>query len=186
MVRSNLWTGSVRVRYRYNDSPEEREVIMRRFIFTTITLLIFFSITIETQINAQRRRSRVITTVEEIDRGTPEERAKLAEECSTPDRAKPEVEVGKNGNPVLCGRAISLPKPAYPPDAKAQRISGTVAVNIVIDEKGRVIWAQAVDGHPLLREASVKAACQSLHSPIKISGRAVKAGSVISYNFVNQ
>ena len=151
---------------------------MKRFIFTTITLLILFSITI-----AQRDRGR--TTVE-IDRGTPEERAKLAEECATPDRAKPEVEAGKNGKPVLCGKAISLPKPANPPEAKAQKISGTVAVDIVIDEKGRVIWAQAVDGHPLLRQASVKAACQSLHSPIKISGRAVKAAGVISYNFVNQ
>ena len=169
---------------------------MRRLIFTTITLLVLFSITTETQINAQHRRGRtrtptqtrseVVTTVKEIDRGTPEERAKLAEECSTPDRAKPEVEVGKNGSPVLCGRATSLPRPAYPPDAKAQKISGTVVVNIVIDEKGRVIWAQAVDGHPLLRQASVKAACQSTHSPTEISGRAVKAASVISYNFAKQ
>ena len=145
---------------------------MKEFIFTTITLLILFS--------------NVTTTVEEIDRGTPEERARLAEQCSTPDRAKPEVEAGKNGKPLLCGRATSLPKPAYPPEAKAQKISGTVAVNIVIDEKGRVIWAEAVNGHPLLRQASVKAACQSLHSPIKISGRAVKAASIISYNFVSQ
>lgn len=168
---------------------------MRRLILTTITLLILFSITIENHINAQHRRGRTrtriqafsdVTTVKEIDRGTPEERAKLAEECSTPGRAKPEVEVGKNGNPVLCGRAISLPKPAYPPDAKAQKISGTVAVSIVIDEKGRVVWAQAVDGHLLLRQASVKAACQSTHSPIEISGRAVKAASLISYNFVDQ
>ena len=146
---------------------------MRRLIVTTITLLIVFSISIESQINAQ-------------DRGTPEERAKLAEECATPDRPKPEVEVGKNGHPVLCGKAISLPKPTYPPDAKAQKISGTVAVSIVIDEKGRIIWAQAVGGHPLLQQASVKAACQSLHSPITISGRAVKALSVISYRFENK
>ena len=119
---------------------------MRRLTFTTVSLLILFSITIENQINAQRRRGRtrtrtpvvsnVATTVEEVDRGTPEERAKLVEECSTPDRVKPEVEAGKNGNPLLCGKAISLPKPAYPADAKAQGISGAVAVNIVIDEKG--------------------------------------------------
>ena len=164
---------------------------MRRLLFTTITLLILLSITIENQTSAQHRRARTqvvsnATTVKEIDRGTPEERAKLAEECSTPDRPKPEVEVGKNGNPTLCGKAISLPKPAYPPDAKAQKISGTVAVSIVIDEQGRVIWAQAVEGPPLLRQASVKAACQSLHSPTKISGRAVKALSSISYHFVNE
>ena len=168
---------------------------MRRLVLITVTLLILFSITIENQISAQHRRARTRTrtqavsntlTVEEIDRGTPEERAKLAEECSTSDRARPEVEVGKNGNPMLCGKAISLPRPAYPPAAKTLKISGTVAVNIVIDEKGRVIWAKAVDGHPLLQQASVKAACQSLHSPTKISGRAVKVLSAISYNFVNE
>ena len=166
---------------------------MRRLIFTSITLLILFSLTIENQINAQHRRGRtltqagnVTTTGQEIDRGTPEERVKLVEECSTPDRAKPEVELELKGKPLLCGKAISLPKPDYPPDAKAQNISGRVIVNIVIDEKGRVIWAQAVEGHHLLRQASVKAACQSIHSPTKISGRLVKAASLISYNFVNQ
>jgi TonB family protein len=166
---------------------------MRRLILIAITLLILFSITVENQINAQHRRARTrtqaisnVTTIEEVDRGTLEERAKLAEECATPGRAKPEVEVGKSGKPMLCGHALSLPKPAYPPYAKAQKISGTVAVSIVIDEKGRVIWAQAVDGHPLLRQASVKAACQSLYSPTKISGRAVKVLSILSYNFVNE
>ena len=166
---------------------------MRSLILITVTFLILVSFTIENQISAQHRRARTRTpavsnaiTVEEIDRGTPEERAKLAEECAMPERAKPEVEVGKNGNPMLCGKAISLPKPAYPPKAKAQKVSGTVAVSIVIDEKGRVIWAKAVDGHPLLRQASVKAACQSLHSPIKISGRAVKVLSILSYHFVSE
>ncbi|HEU4875458.1 MAG TPA: TonB family protein [Pyrinomonadaceae bacterium] len=168
---------------------------MRRLLFSSITLLILLSITLENQISAQHRRARTrtrthavsnATTVQEIDRGTPEERGKLAEECSSPDRAKPEVEIGKNGNPTLCGKAISLPKPAYPENAKAQKVSGTVAVSIVIDEKGRVIWAQAVDGPPLLRQASVKAACQSLHSPTKISDRAVKVLSVVSYHFVNE
>jgi len=167
---------------------------MRTLILTTITLFMLFSVTIEKQINAQYRRGRTrtrtqavsnVTTVEGIDRGTPEELAKLAEECSTIGRPKPEVEIGKNGNSLLCGKAISLPKPAYPAEAKAENISGTVVVNIVIDEKGRVIWAHAVDGHPLLQQASVKAACQSIHSPMKISGRAVKAAGIINYNFVN-
>ena len=167
---------------------------MRKLLFTSMTLLILLSITIEDSTSAQHRRARTrtrtqavskATTIVEIDIGTPEERAKLVEECSTPDRAKPEVEVEKKGL-GLCGKAISLPKPDYPPDAKAQKISGTVAVSVVIDEKGRVIWAQAVDGHPLLRQASVKAACQSLHSPMMVSGRAVKVLSIISYNFVSQ
>ena len=104
-------------------------------------------------------------------------------ECTTSDRPKPEVQVGKNLAGQLCGKAISLPKPPYPDEAKKQKISGTVRIEIVIDEKGDVIWAKAIEGHPLLREASLKAACMSRHSPYQISGQGVKASGVISYNF---
>ncbi|HEU4508636.1 MAG TPA: TonB family protein [Pyrinomonadaceae bacterium] len=167
---------------------------MRRLLFTSMALLILLILTIENSISAQHRRARTRTrtpavsnasTIVEIDRGTPEERAKLAEECSTPDRPKPEVEDEEKRH-TSCGKAINLPKPDYPPDAKAENIFGTVRVSVVIDEKGRVIWAQAVEGHPLLRQASVKAACHSLHSPMRISGRAVKQVTTISYMFVNQ
>ncbi|HVF86001.1 MAG TPA: TonB family protein, partial [Pyrinomonadaceae bacterium] len=45
---------------------------------------------------------------------------------------------------VLNGKAISKPAPAYPPIAKAARASGTVTVQIVVDEGGKVISASAV------------------------------------------
>lgn len=166
---------------------------MKKLSFTTI-VLILFGLTVELQTNAQNhpRRTRprsVITQVsniEEIDMGTPEERSKIIEECSIPDRPKPEVEAGMKGNALLCGKAFSLPKPSYPEEAKAQKISGAVSINVVIDEKGRVIWAKAVEGHPLLQDVAVKAACRARYSPIKISDRAVRASGIIIYNFVSQ
>ena len=165
---------------------------MSRLVFTTLFLLILFSILIGTQINAQDRRGSTrkqsdrskVSVTEDIDPRTPEER-KSIEECTTPDRPKPEVEAGKE-SPVLCGKAISLPKPAYPEEAKAQRIFGVVRINVVIDEKGKVIWARAVEGHPLLQGAALKAACQARYSPERISGRAIKVSTVISYNFLSQ
>ena len=162
---------------------------MRTVIFATIVVLVLFSFSVEDHLNAQnvrRARKPRVRSVEEIDTTTPEERRELIEECSTPERPKPDVEAGRIGNALLCGKAISLPKPDYPEEAKAQNVSGIVAIEIVIDEKGRVIWANPVDGHPLLQRAAWKAACQSRHSPIKISGRAVKAAGTISYNFVSQ
>ena len=166
---------------------------MRTIAFAPTVVLLALCF-IEAQGNAQhlRRRSRsrpptnVSSSIEVIDAGSPEERARIAEECAIPGRPKPAVEAGVRGNALLCGKAISKPQPAYPAEAKAERASGLVPVNVVIDEKGRVIWAEAADGHPLLREAAVKAACQSRFSPVKISGRAVKAGGAISYNFVLQ
>ena len=162
---------------------------MRAGVFTTIGVRGLFSFAVGDHLNAQnvrRARKQPVRSVEETDTTTPEERRKLIEECSTPERPKPDVEAGRVGNALLCGKAISLPKPAYPEEAKAQNVSGTVVIEIVIDEKGRVIWAKPVDGHPLLQRAAWNAACQSRHSPIKISGRAVKAGGTISYNFVSQ
>jgi len=87
---------------------------------------------------------------------------------------------------VLNGRAISKPQPAYPPIAKAARASGTVTVQIVVDESGRVISASAVSGHPLLQQAAVSAARNARFSPTLLSGQPVKVSGVITYNFVLQ
>jgi protein TonB len=52
---------------------------------------------------------------------------------------------------VLNGKALSLPKPAFPPIARAAHVSGTVWVQVLVDEEGSVISARAVSGHPLLQ-----------------------------------
>jgi protein TonB len=87
---------------------------------------------------------------------------------------------------VLNGKAISKPQPPYPPIAKAARASGTVTVQILVDESGRVIQASAVNGHPLLQQAAVSAARQARFSPTLLSGQPVKVSGVITYNFVLQ
>ncbi|MFN0279773.1 MAG: TonB family protein [Pyrinomonadaceae bacterium] len=85
---------------------------------------------------------------------------------------------------VLNGKATSLPKPAYPAAAKAIRASGSVNVQVLIDESGRVISASAVSGHPLLRAAAVSAAQAATFSPTRLSGQPVKVSGIIAYNFV--
>ena len=87
---------------------------------------------------------------------------------------------------VLNGKAISLPKPGYPPIARAAHASGTVVVQVLIDENGNVVSAHAVSGHPLLTAAAVGAAKQARFSPTKLSGQPVKVTGVIQYNFVAQ
>lgn len=84
---------------------------------------------------------------------------------------------------VLNGKAISLPKPAYPPVARAARQTGTVTVQVTIDENGSVISARAVGGPPLLQAAAVQAAYGARFSPTKLSGQPVKVTGVITYNF---
>ncbi len=100
-----------------------------------------------------------------------------------PDPPKPKTVVSGG---VLNGKAISKPAPAYPPIAKAARAQGTVTVQILVDEAGRVVSASAVGGHPLLQAAAVAAARQARFSPTMLSGQAVKVSGVITYNFVLQ
>jgi protein TonB len=85
---------------------------------------------------------------------------------------------------VLNGKATNLPKPPYPPAARAVRASGAVSVQVTIDESGRVISASASSGHPLLRAAAVQAARGARFSPTMLSGQAVKVTGIITYNFV--
>jgi protein TonB len=101
----------------------------------------------------------------------------------TPEPPKPKTVVSGG---VLNGKAISKPQPPYPPLARAARASGTVTVQILVDEQGRVVSANAVGGHPLLQQAAVSAARQARFSPTLLSGQPVKVQGVITYNFVLQ
>ncbi len=85
---------------------------------------------------------------------------------------------------VLNGKAISLPKPPYPPAAKAVRAGGSVSVQVLVDEQGNVVSANAVSGHPLLRAAAASAARAAKFSPTVLSGQPVKVNGVLTYNFV--
>ncbi len=85
---------------------------------------------------------------------------------------------------VLNGKAISLPKPAYPPAAQAVKAGGSVSVQVLINENGEVIAASAVSGHPLLRAAAESAARGARFSPTLLEGTPVKVSGVITYNFV--
>lgn len=87
---------------------------------------------------------------------------------------------------VLNGKAISLPQPEYPPIAKQANASGSVNVQVVVDEKGNVISARAISGHPLLRAVSESAARQAKFSPTKLNGKPVKVTGIVTYKFEAQ
>lgn len=84
---------------------------------------------------------------------------------------------------VVNGLAAFLPKPPYPPIAKAARASGVVSVQVLIDETGKVISATAISGNPLLRGEAVKAALQARFHPTFLSEVPVKVSGFINYNF---
>jgi TonB family protein len=84
---------------------------------------------------------------------------------------------------MLNSKAISLPKPVYPEEAKRIKASGRVTVRVVIDENGKVTSAQATDGPLPLREAAEAAARQATFQPTTKDGITVKVTGVLTYDF---
>ena len=98
----------------------------------------------------------------------------------TPPRAAPTPPPAGSNSGVLNSRAVRLPTPAYPSAAKQMRASGEVRVRIAVDERGNVVSARAVSGHPLLRASAESAARQS-----KIRPNGQNTSGELVYNFKN-
>ena len=104
----------------------------------------------------------------------------------TPQPTKePPKKISVSGG-VLQGNAIRKPQPPYPPIAKAARAAGAVQVQVTISEEGKVIDAQVISGHPLLRDAALQAARQWLFKPTELSGVPVKVQGILTFNFTLQ
>jgi TonB family protein len=104
---------------------------------------------------------------------------------------------------VLNGKAISLPKPVYPEAARAAGTGGSISVNVLIDESGTVISAEAdpydqrgrfdsdggkreeVEADISLREAAEAAARLARFAPTRLGGQPVQVKGRIVYNFVD-
>jgi Ca-activated chloride channel family protein len=84
---------------------------------------------------------------------------------------------------VLNGKALNLPRPNYPMMAKASGITGTVVIEVTIDERGNVSDVRVLSGHPMLQQAALAAARQAKFSPTILSGAPVRVKGTINYTF---
>ncbi len=84
----------------------------------------------------------------------------------------------------LSPSAIGLVKPFYPNFARENKFFGTVFVEVIFDEKGFVISAQAVKGNKIFYNSAEKAACASIFTPVRYCKKALKQQRIIVYNFV--
>lgn len=84
-------------------------------------------------------------------------------------------------------KAVKLPPPGYPVNARAQRISGIVVLKITIDEKGDVIDVRDMcQGPAYITPAAIAAARGAWFEPVKVNGRPVKVDGVLVYRFIAQ
>lgn len=116
-----------------------------------------------------------------------EDDGEIVPEVKTPKTEPPAQErpkVLKLTSSLIQSKAISKPVPPYPDLAKRIGAHGTVAVQVLIDERGHVVSAQATSGHAMLQKAATDAALRARFTPTLLGGQPVKVSGVIFYNFV--
>jgi TonB family protein len=84
---------------------------------------------------------------------------------------------------VLQDRAIKKAQAVYPSDTQAARVSGSVKVQVLISEEGRVIEVTPLEGPEQLHAAAIEAARQWTFKPVTLEGQAVRMSGVLSFNF---
>lgn len=86
-------------------------------------------------------------------------------------------------NDALQASAVSRTDPVYPPLALTAHITGTVFVEVTIDESGTVASARSFSGHPLLKEAAEQAARAWTFKPTVLQGKPVKVVGTLRFTF---
>ena len=84
---------------------------------------------------------------------------------------------------TLHDEPLTLPAIVYPAQAKAQRIQGTVRLEIAVDATGHVFGVKATDGPEALRQAAIEAYSHATYRPLLTNGVPGPAIITTSVNF---
>jgi periplasmic protein TonB len=117
--------------------------------------------------------------------------AKPAEDDSPPSSEKPKTlptpDVVASNDPVSVGSlkeyATRVVQPSYPAIAKSMRMTGTVKIDFIVDEKGEVSTIQSSSGPDMLKRAALDALKKWKFKPFERDGQPAKATGFISFNF---
>ena len=81
------------------------------------------------------------------------------------------------------GQLVYAPKPAYPKLARQMRIGGAVSLAVEIDEEGKVIGIELMNGHPPLTPAAMDAVKGWWDSPLLVHGTPVPRLTTVGISF---
>lgn len=90
------------------------------------------------------------------------------------------VLLDKKITPALVSEKVQA---AYPEIARRQRIGGTVRMELVVDERGRVESVRILSGHPFLVTSAAAAAKQWRYTPASINGAPIKVTTILELVF---
>lgn len=87
-----------------------------------------------------------------------------------PPPSAPKKTVRRVGGDVKPPRQLVRVNPVYPALAQIAKVEGTVEVDAVIDEEGKVVQARAVSGPPLLLAPALQAVLKWRYEPTYLDG----------------
>jgi protein TonB len=87
------------------------------------------------------------------------------------------------GGSVQHPNLVSQPVPAYPAEAKRDRIQGTVQLQVIIDKEGHVAEVSVLGGPDPLIAAAVDAVRQWVYKPTLLNGEPVRVQTTVDVNF---
>lgn len=87
------------------------------------------------------------------------------------------------GGDVKSARLISSTAPVYPTIARAQRISGDVKIDALVEANGVVSSMKVVAGPPLLQQSAMEAVRHWRYQPAQLDGKAVPMHLTVTVQF---
>ena len=100
-----------------------------------------------------------------------------------PPSAGPKVPIRVGGR-VRPPKALYTPPPNYPVIAKQTKIQGVVLIDAVLDEKGQVVEANVVSGHPLLIQAALDTVREWRYEPTYLNNEPISVALIVEVTFV--
>ncbi len=109
--------------------------------------------------------------------------SKNAAQSVSSARSAPKPSAIRVGTGVQSAKLLAQPKPAYPPLAKAARISGVVRLQALIGRDGTIRNLQLIGGPPLLVAAALDAVRRWTYQPTLLNGEPVEVFTEIEVHF---
>jgi protein TonB len=82
--------------------------------------------------------------------------------------------------------SVKKVEPIYPEVARNNNVSGSVVVEVTVDERGKVIQSAALSGPLILKQAAIDAAKQWKFEPAISNGKPAQFITRITFNFIRE
>ena len=90
------------------------------------------------------------------------------------------IRVGGN---VAAANLVSQAPPAYPAEAKQNRVQGVVVLAVTIDKQGRISELSVVSGPSELIQSATDAVWQWIYKPTLLNGQPVNVQTTVNVNY---